>query len=82
MEEERNCGLISKTVYEGVQAGCHRAIESGKSLARVARELEIHENALRRWKYEIQQQPGKAFVGNGNSRSMNRKRNWSARSVR
>ncbi len=47
-------------------------IESGKSLARVARELEVHENVLRRWKHEIQQQPGKAFVGNGNSRSMNR----------
>ena len=46
-------------------------IESGKSLARVARELELHENVLRRWKHEIQQQPGKAFVGNGNSRSMN-----------
>jgi len=47
-------------------------IESGKSLARVARELEVHENVVRRWKHEIQQQPGKAFVGNGNSRSMNR----------
>ena len=47
-------------------------IESGKSLARVARELELHENVLRRWKHEIQQQPGKAFVGNGNTRSMNR----------
>jgi transposase len=47
-------------------------IESGKALARVARELEVHENVVRRWKHEIQQQPGKAFVGNGNSRSMNR----------
>lgn len=47
-------------------------IESGKSLARVSRELELHENVLRRWKHEIQQQPGKAFVGNGNTRSINR----------
>lgn len=47
-------------------------IESGKSLARVARELELHENVLRRWKQEIQQCPAKAFVGNGNVRSINR----------
>lgn len=47
-------------------------IESGKSLARVARELEVHENVLRRWKREIQKEPGKAFVGNGNNRGLNR----------
>jgi transposase len=47
-------------------------IESGKSLARVARELEVHENVLRRWKHEIQQYPSKAFSGNGNIRSTNR----------
>ena len=47
-------------------------IESGKSLARVARELELHENVLRRWKQEIQQNPSRAFSGNGNSRSPNR----------
>ena len=47
-------------------------IESGKSLARVARELEVHENVLRRWKNEIQQNPGRVFVGNGNRRSLNR----------
>lgn len=41
-------------------------IESGKSLARVARELEVHENVLRRWKQEIQKNPSKAFSGNGN----------------
>lgn len=47
-------------------------IESGKSLARVARELEVHENVLRRWKQEIQQYPSKAFSGNGNVRSTGR----------
>ena len=47
-------------------------IESGKSLARVARELEVHENVLRRWKHEIQQYPSKAFSGHGNMRSTNR----------
>jgi len=47
-------------------------IESGKSLARVAREIEVHENVVRRWKQEIQQNPSRAFAGNGNSRSTNR----------
>jgi transposase len=47
-------------------------IESGKSLARVAREFEVHENVLRRWKHEIQKYPSKAFSGNGNIRSTNR----------
>ena len=47
-------------------------IESGKSLARVARELEVHENVLRRWKKEIQQYPSRAFSGNGNTRSPSR----------
>ena len=52
--------------------GAIEQIESGKSLARVARELEVHENVLRRWKHEIQQYPSKAFSGNGNVRSSNR----------
>lgn len=47
-------------------------IESGKSLARVARELQVHENVLRRWKQEIQMYPSKAFTGHGNVRSVNR----------
>lgn len=47
-------------------------IESGKSLARVARELEVHENVVRRWKKEIQQNPSRAFSGNGKSISLNR----------
>ena len=47
-------------------------IESGKSLARVAREIEVHENVLRRWKQEIQKYPGRAFAGHGNVISANR----------
>lgn len=47
-------------------------IESGKSVARVARELEVHENTLRRWKRELEQHPGQAFPGLGNSRPPSR----------
>jgi transposase len=44
-------------------------IESGKSLARVARELEVHENTLRRWKQEFQRHPSSAFPGLGSART-------------
>lgn len=47
-------------------------IESGKPLARVARELEVHENTLRRWKQEVQQHPGQAFPGLGKARTPSR----------
>ena len=47
-------------------------IESGKSVARVARELEVHENTLRRWKQELEQHPGQAFPGLGNIRTPSR----------
>ena len=47
-------------------------IESGKSLARVAREIQVHENVLRRWKKEIQENPSRAFAGHGNVISSNR----------
>ena len=47
-------------------------IESGKSLARVARELELHENVLRRWKREIKENPSRAFAGKGNIRTTSR----------
>jgi len=42
-------------------------VELGKSLARVAREFEVREDVLRRWKREIQENPSGAFSGHGNS---------------
>jgi len=47
-------------------------IESGKSLARVARELEIHENTLYRWKQEYQRHACEAFSGLGRVRAPSR----------
>ena len=43
-----------------------REVHSGKSLARVAREKEVHENVLRRWKKEFERDPSRAFPGLGN----------------
>lgn len=49
-----------------------KQIESGKSLPRVARELELSENVLRRWKRELREHPSRAFSGNGNYVAVNR----------
>ena len=45
-----------------------KQLESGKSFARVARELELHENVLRRWRRQFEERPSQAFQGFGNSR--------------
>jgi transposase len=42
-----------------------KLLDSGKSFARVARELELHENVLRRWKREFEEHPSQAFPGLG-----------------
>ena len=42
-----------------------RQLASGKSFARLARELELHENVLRRWQREYEKEPGRAFPGKG-----------------
>ena len=47
-------------------------IESGKPMARVARELGLHENTLRRWKQEFQQDPVQAFPGLGKAKPPSR----------
>lgn len=47
-------------------------MESGKAVARLARELEIHENVLWRWRQEFHQDPRGAFGGKGQKRTNNR----------
>ena len=42
-----------------------KQVQSGKSFARVAREQEVHENVLRRWKREFDRHPSRAFPGLG-----------------
>ena len=43
-------------------------LATGKSFARLARELEVHENTLRRWHREFEKQPSRAFPGKGPGR--------------
>ena len=42
-------------------------IETGKTAAQVAREYQINENLISRWKTEYRKNPTKAFSGNGNT---------------
>ena len=45
-----------------------RRLESGVSLAEVARGMEVNPSVLDRWRREFRQAPGNAFSGNGKPR--------------
>ncbi|MDE1556925.1 MULTISPECIES: transposase, partial [Comamonas] len=40
-------------------------VERGVSVAQAAKDLDVHENVLRKWVRELRQQPQEAFPGNG-----------------
>ena len=42
-----------------------KEVESGKSVAYVARRLEINPNLLHRWRQDLKKNPSAAFSGNG-----------------
>lgn len=42
-----------------------REIESGKTIAQVSREYEIHESVINKWKRQYRENPDEAFSGNG-----------------
>jgi transposase len=44
-----------------------RELESGKNLAHLSRENNIHPNMISRWRLEYQKNPEFAFSGNGNT---------------
>ena len=39
--------------------------ERGVSVAQASRDLDVHENVLRKWSRELTTDPGQAFPGNG-----------------
>ena len=49
--------------------GVIREVESGKTLAQVSRENEIHPSLVVKWKKEYFRDPENAFRGNGNGRA-------------
>ena len=57
-------------------------LESGASVAAVARALEVSPGLLQRWRQEFRESPGAAFAGPGKRRRTRTGwRNWNARSV-
>jgi transposase len=58
-------GLTQRRFTREYKLEALRQLASGKSFARLARELELHENVLRRWQREYEKEPGRAFPGKG-----------------
>lgn len=58
-------GLTQRKFTREFKLEAIRQLASGKSFAQLARELELHENVLRRWQREYEKQPGRAFPGKG-----------------
>ncbi len=61
-------GLTQRKFTREFKLKAIRQLASGKSFAQLARELELHENVLRRWQREFEKQPGRAFPGKGQGR--------------
>lgn len=58
-------GLTQRKFTREFKLEALRQLATGKSFAKLARELELHENVLRRWQREYEKQPGRAFPGKG-----------------
>lgn len=58
-------GLTQRKFTREFKLKALRQLAAGKSFAKLARELELHENVLRRWQREYEKQPGRAFPGKG-----------------
>lgn len=58
-------GLTQRKFTREFKVGVLRQVAAGKSFAQLARELEVHENVLRRWEREYREQPSRAFMGPG-----------------
>ena len=58
-------GLTQRKFTREFKLEAIRQLAKGKSFAQLARELELHENVLRRWQREYEKQPGRAFPGKG-----------------
>src|SRR5512138_218998 len=67
-----NCvmGLLRRTFTRDVKMAAVQRLETGSSIAEVARAFEVNPNVLHRWRREFRQGPGNAFPGAG-------KRRWS-----
>jgi transposase len=65
-----NCvmGLLRRTFTRDVKIAAVQRLETGSSIAEVARAFEVNPNVLHRWRREFRQGPGNAFPGFGKRR--------------
>lgn len=61
-------GMLRRKFTKEFKLEAVRRLESGVSLAEVARGLEVSPNVLHRWQREFRQAPGNAFPGQGQRR--------------
>src|ERR1043166_7496108 len=61
-------GLSRRKFSKEFKEEAIRRLELGASLAQVARACEVNPNVLHRWRRELHEYAGKAFIGNGQSR--------------
>ena len=61
-------GLSRRTFTREVKLAAVRRLETGASIAEVARAFEVNPNVLHRWRREFRDGPGNAFPGPGKRR--------------
>ena len=61
-------GLVRRTFTRDVKMAAVQRLETGASIAEVARAFEVNPNVLHRWRREFRQGPGNAFPGFGKRR--------------
>ncbi|HEY6342821.1 MAG TPA: transposase [Bryobacteraceae bacterium] len=58
-------GISRRTFTRETKMAAIRRLETGSSIAEVARAFEVNPNLLHRWRKEFRQGPGNAFSGPG-----------------
>ena len=61
-------GLLRRAFAREVKMAAVQRLETGASIAEVARAFEVNPNVLHRWRREFRQGPGNAFPGFGKRR--------------
>jgi transposase-like protein len=61
-------GLTRRTFTKEMKMAAIQRLESGSSIAEVARAFEVNPNVLHRWRKEFREGPGNAFPGVGKRR--------------
>jgi len=61
-------GLTRRTFTKEMKLAAIQRLESGSTVAEVARAFEVNPNVLHRWRKEFHQGPGNAFPGVGKRR--------------